>query len=91
MSDPVLVALITGGMSLLGVILSNMATSHRTEAKIQVNQAVTETKIDELTREVRKHNHFAERMPALEVRLDDLVQRVGHLEDENARYHRKEV
>ena len=58
-----MVALITGGISLIGTVLTILATSRKTETAMQVNQAVTDTKIEELTREVRKHNGFAERLP----------------------------
>ena len=53
--NEIIVALITGGITLVGVLISN-----------QKSQAVTETKIDELTREVREHNNFAKRVPLLE-------------------------
>ena len=62
MTEAITVALITGGLSLIGVIIASIAGNRRTEQKIQVAQAVTDTKIDELTREVRKHNGFAEKI-----------------------------
>ena len=65
MTEAILVALISGGLSLLGVVITNLATSKKTEAKIQTSQAVTETKLEELTREVRQHNNFAMRMPVV--------------------------
>lgn len=66
MSDAILVALITGGLSLLGVIITNMFSNRRVEQSLKTAQAVTDTKIDELTREVREHNNFAKRMPIVE-------------------------
>ena len=69
MNDAILVALITGGLSLVGAIVTVLATSHRTEMSIQVSQAVTDTKIEELTREVREHNNFARRMPVVEEQI----------------------
>lgn len=51
-------ALITGGLSLLGVIYSNNRTAQSMDAKLDKQQAVTETKLEELTREVRAHNNF---------------------------------
>ena len=62
MSEAIVVALITGGLSLIGVVITCMATAKKNETAMKVSQAVTDTKIDELTREVRKHNNFAQRM-----------------------------
>lgn len=66
----VAVALITGGVTLIGVLISN-----------QKSQAVTETKIDELTREVREHNNFARRMPVVEEQIRVLSHRIADLEE----------
>ena len=87
MSEAVLSALITGGLALVGVIISNMMASKKTEKTIAVNQAVTETKLSELTREVREHNQFAKRMPVVEHDVEDLKRRVGRLET----YHNQPV
>lgn len=87
MSDAVISALITGVLTLIGVVVSNLLASKKTEQTIAVNQAVTDTKIEELTREVREHNHFATRMPLLEHDIKDLQRRVGHLET----YHKQPV
>lgn len=80
MSDAIIVALITGGLSLLGVILSNFATARKTENKIQISQAVTEENIKELTREVREHNGFARRMPVVEEQIKVINHRIDDLE-----------
>lgn len=87
MSEAILVAFITGGLSLAGVVITCLATSKKSEKAAAVAQAVTDTKIEELTREVREHNHFATRMPALETKVDDLERRVDHLEQ----YHKAPV
>lgn len=76
-----LTALITGGLSLIGVILTNK-TSERNirttmQADLKVAQAVTDTKIEELTREVREHNNFAKRVPVLEEKINMLEKRVS--------------
>lgn len=84
MTEAIIVALITGGLSLVGVVITNMATSKKQEKAAAVAQAVMDTKIDELTREVREHNNFAQKMPALQQRQTDLERRVGILEQ----YHR---
>lgn len=80
MSDAIIVALITGGLSLLGVVITNLATARKTEAKIQTSQAVTETKLEELTREVRLHNNFAMRMPVVEEQIKVINHRLADLE-----------
>lgn len=64
--DAIIVAIITGGLSLIGVIISNISSNRKVESSLKTAQAVTDTKIDELTREVREHNNFAKRMPIVE-------------------------
>ena len=82
MTEAITVALITGGLSLIGVIIASIAGNQRTEQKIQVAQAVTDTKIEELTREVRKHNGFAEKMPVIQEQIKVINHRIADLEDE---------
>lgn len=77
----IIVAVIVGGLSLVGVIISNMATTSKITADLKTAQAVTDTKIDELTREVRKHNNFAERIPVLEERIQAVNHRISDLEE----------
>ena len=66
----IIVALITGGVTLVGVLISN-----------QKSQAVTDTKLEELTREVREHNNFARRVPVLEEQMKVANHRIQDLED----------
>lgn len=80
MSEAIIVALITGSLSLLGVIISNLATARKNESTIRTSQAVTETKIEELTREVRAHNNFAQRMPVVEEQIKVINHRIQDLE-----------
>ena len=68
--NEIIVALITGGITLVGVLLANQKT-----------QAVMETRIDELTREVREHNNFARRVPVLEEQMKVANHRIDDLED----------
>lgn len=82
MTEAVTVALISGGLSFLGVVITNLATARKTEAKIQTSQAVTETKLEELTREVRLHNNFAQRMPVVEEQIKVINHRLKDLEKE---------
>lgn len=81
MSDPVIVALIAGGVSLVGTIITVLVANKQTidamdkkselsdaklDAKLEKHQAVTDTKIEELTRKVEKHNNLIERTYKLE-------------------------
>ena len=67
--NEIIVALITGGVTLVGVLISN-----------QKSQAVTETKLEELTREVREHNNFARRVPVMEEQIKVINHRTADLE-----------
>ena len=80
MSEAILVAIITGGLSLTGVVITCLATAKKTEKATAVAQAVTETKLDELTREVREHNNFARRMPVVEQQIKAIHHRLEDLE-----------
>ncbi len=81
MSEAVVVALISGGLSLVGIVISSMATSKRNETAIRIGQAVTDTKLEELTREVRVHNGFATRMPVVEEQIKVINHRISDLEN----------
>ena len=80
MTESIIVALITGSLSLMGVVVSSKAQQRKTEQSIQTSMAVTDTKLDELTREVREHNHFAQRMPVVEEQIKVINHRIGDLE-----------
>ena len=80
MSEAIIVALITGGLSLAGVVITCMATAKKTERATAVAQAVTDTKIDELTREVRLHNGFAEKIPVMQEQIKVINHRLDDLE-----------
>jgi len=80
MNESILVALITGSMSLAGVVITCLATARKTEKTAAVAQAVTDTKIDELTREVRLHNGFAQRLPVVEEQIKVINHRLTDLE-----------
>ena len=68
--ENIIVALITGGVTLLGVLISNGKA-----------QAVTDTKLEELTREVREHNNFARRVPVMEEQIKVINHRIEDLEE----------
>lgn len=84
MSEAIIVALITGGLSLAGVVVTCIATAKETEKTQAVAQAVTDTKIEELTREVILHNGFAQRMPVVEEQIKVINHRIEDLES----YHK---
>lgn len=99
MTEAVIVALITGAFALAGQFLiarrnneqlyakldkqSELADS-QLNAKLEKWQAVTDTKLEELTREVRKHNNFAERLPVLEEKMKVADHRIADLEKKEA-------
>lgn len=82
MGESVLVAIITGGLALIGTIITVLAASKKTDTNLKISQAVTDTKIDELTREVREHNNFARRMPVVEEQIKVINHRIEDLERE---------
>lgn len=73
-TESLITAMMTGGLTLIGVLIANGKS-----------QAVTETKLDELTREVREHNNFARRMPVVEEQIKVLNHRIEDLEEINKR------
>lgn len=74
MISEIIVALLSGGVTLIGVLIANSRA-----------QAVTETRLDELTREVREHNSFARRVPVLEEKIEVANHRIDDLEEFNKR------
>lgn len=81
--EAIIAALITGGLALVGVIITNNKNQALMDAKLDKRQAVTDTKIEELTREVREHNNFARRMPVVEEQVKVLNHRIKDLEGLN--------
>lgn len=82
MSEAIIVAIITGGLSLIGVIFSNNRTAQSMDAKLDKQQAIMDTKLEELTREVRMHNNFAQRVPVIEEQIKVANHRITDLEKE---------
>ena len=74
MTETIICALITGGLTLMGVLIANGK-----------QQAITDTKLDELTREVREHNSFAQQVPVIEEQIKVINHRIQDLEHENER------
>ena len=87
MTEAIIVALITSGVSLVGVVITCLVTAKKTEKTAAVAQAITETKLEDLTREVREHNNFAQKMPTLQQKVVDIERRVGVLEQ----YHKPAI
>lgn len=81
MAESILVALITGTISLIGTVLTILSSQKKTDEQMKISQAVTDTKIEELTREVREHNNFAHRMPVLEEQMKVANHRIADIEE----------
>lgn len=93
MEKEILIALIGAGsavfvgvLSFIGVVVTNKKSNKDIERKLEVAQAVTDTKIEELTREVREHNNFARRMPVVENEIEHIEHDIQDLK----RFHEKE-
>ncbi len=81
--EGIIAAIITGVLSLIGVVISNIAANAKMSKELEKAQAVTDTKIEELTREVREHNNFARRVPVLEEKAKVADHRISDLEHIN--------
>lgn len=81
--EGIIAAIITGILSLVGVVISNLAANAKMSKELEKAQAVTDTKIEELTREVREHNNFAKRVPVLEEKAKVADHRISDLEHIN--------
>lgn len=85
MNESIIVALVTAGAAILSNIVLSNKNSREIDHKLETHQAVTDTKLDELTREVREHNNFARRMPVLEEKISVANHRIEDLENEHKR------
>ena len=81
--DVIIAAAVTGILSFLGVVVSNIGNNRKIENALSTSQAVTDCKIEELTREVREHNNFAKRMPVVEEQIKNINYRLEELERGN--------
>ncbi len=84
MTESIIVALITGGLSLFGVVITCLATARKSEKNQEIARAVMKTELAELTREVRAHNNFAQRMPVVEQEIKVINAELRELKS----YHR---
>lgn len=80
--ESIISALVAGGLTLIGTVLTVSSGQKKTEQKLQTAQAVTDCKIDELTREVRLHNNFVQRVPVMEEQIKVINHRIADLEGE---------
>ena len=82
MNEGIIIALITGGLSFAGVLVSNLTGNKKlvNDIKLEITEyhAATDEKIRELTREVREHNNFAKRMPVVEEKISNVEEKVNH-------------
>ena len=82
MTEGITIALITGVFSFLASLIANSSSNKKlvNDLKLEVtrNQAITDTKIEELTREVREHNNFAKRMPVVEEKVENMNEKINH-------------
>lgn len=85
MSEGVIVAVITGLLTLVGTIITVVIGNNKSMAAMEKNQAVTDTKLDALTEEVKRHNNFAQRIPVIENQIQNLDNRVSKLEVEHGK------
>lgn len=81
--ETIITALITGGLALIGVIYTSSQSNKKIEIQLDKQQAITDTKLEELTREVREHNNFAKRMPVVEEQIKVINHRISDLERGN--------
>lgn len=80
--ESIVSAIIAGGLALIGTVITVSSGQRKTEQKLQTSQAVTDCKIDELTREVRLHNNFAQRVPVMEEQIKVINHRIADLKGE---------
>lgn len=83
--ENIIVSIVTGACSIIGVILASAASSKKLQQQLEISQAVMNTKLESLTNEVRAHNEFARRMPVIEEQIKVINHRIDDLErDQNA-------
>lgn len=83
MATEIIVALITGGASFAAVLITNISSNRKIQCEMKTQQAVMDSKIEELTREVRYHNDFARRIPVIEEKIKVEDHRIKDLETKN--------
>lgn len=82
MTEAIVVAIISGCLTLLGTVITVVSTSKRQQTQMETKIAVIDQRISDLTRSVEKHNNFAQRMPVLEEKAKETSRRLDILEKE---------
>ncbi|MBO7178754.1 MAG: hypothetical protein J6V78_00295 [Clostridia bacterium] len=85
MTEEIIMSLISAGVAIISCLISSFIASSKAISYIEKTQAVTDTKLEELTREVRHHNNFAQRMPVVEEQVKIINHRINNLEKNNGR------
>lgn len=80
MNEAIIVALITGACAIISNVMTSSKAAREMDHKLEKHQAVTDTKLEELTREVREHNNFAKRMPVVEKSIENINKTVDKLQ-----------
>ena len=75
MDSSIWVSIITGALSLTGIIITNISSNRKVERQLEVSMAITNTKLEDLTKQVEKHNQVIERTYKLEQAVIDLQRR----------------
>lgn len=78
----IIIAIVTGVCSIIGVIISSQASAAKLQQQLEVSQAVMNTRLDNLTAEVRQHNNFAQRMPVVEEQIKQMRDQIRTLEND---------
>ncbi|MBQ7059311.1 MAG: hypothetical protein IJM83_08465 [Firmicutes bacterium] len=89
--ESIIAVIITGAVSLIGTIITVIATSNKTAQDMKITQAVTDQKILGLTQEVRDlksdvrgHNNYGSHITVLETKMEDILKRISNLEQKGA-------
>lgn len=80
MTESIIVAIITGVLTLVGTVITVLSANRKTISSLEIQQAKTDQKIENLTKEVQKHNNFAERMPVVEEQIKTINEKLTKLE-----------
>lgn len=78
----IIIAIVTGVCSIIGVIITSQASAAKLQQQLEVSQAIMNTRLDNLTAEVRQHNNFAQRMPVVEEQIKQMREQIRTLEND---------
>lgn len=81
MDSAIIASTITGVLALAGVMITNANSNKKIEHRLEISQAITDTKLENLTEEVRKHNNFASRVPVIEQRVANCEQTIHEIKE----------